>query len=113
MIFLECITRIKSNQTRFFRKMSFENRLLLFLMKMKLGLDHSALSCIFRISRTASKIFYDMLHLVFENTKTWILWPSREAIKETLPPCFKNYPNCRVIIDCTELHCDSPPKVEQ
>lgn len=30
-----------------------------------------------------------------------------------MPVTFKNYPNCRAIIDCTEMACDTPPKVEQ
>lgn len=38
---------------------------------------------------------------------------SQEAIQNTLPKSFKNYPNCRAIIDCTELCCDCPPTVEQ
>lgn len=83
-------------------------------MKMKLGLRYTALSCIFRISRvTASRIFVDTLQNFFETTKTWIFWPSREAVKSTMPACFKNYPNCRAIIDCTELYCDTSPTKEQ
>ncbi len=47
------------------------------------------------------------------NTKTWIFWPFKVAVKETLPPAFeKQYPNCRAIIDCTELRCETPPTVE-
>lgn len=115
MILLSCITLEKCDQPRFFRKLGPENRFLLFLMIMKLGLDFTAISCIFNVSRTtASNVFYNMLEVIFRKTKTWIFWPSREAIKMSMPySCFDNYPNCRAIIDCTELYCDTPPTVEQ
>lgn len=112
IILLNCINLQKTD--RFFRKLGPENRLLLFLMKMILGLDFSAISCILRVSRTtASNVFYDVLDIVFRKTKTWICWPSREAIKMSMPSCFDDYPNCRAIIDCAELYCDTPPTVEQ
>ena len=28
------------------------------------------------------------------------------------PDAFRNYPNCRTIIDCTELRCESPGSVQ-
>ena len=82
-------------------------------MKMKLSLDFSALSCIFRISRTTPTIFYHTLNVVFKNAKRWIFWPFKDAIKETMPSCFENYSNFRTTIDCTELYCDTPQTVEQ
>ena len=30
-----------------------------------------------------------------------------------MPKSFKNYPNCRVIIDCTEIKCDTPSRVDE
>ncbi|XP_018398069.1 PREDICTED: uncharacterized protein LOC108776059 [Cyphomyrmex costatus] len=94
--------------------LSAENRLLLFLMKMKHGLPFSTLGSLFQISRTsAANIFKSVLKILVLNTKTWLFWPSKEAIKETMPSCFMHYPNCRAIIDCTEISCDTPPTVEQ
>ena len=114
LILFQSITMNREDRPNFIRKMNNENRLLLFLMKMKLGLDFSALSCIFRISRTtASTIFYHTLNVVFKNANSWIFWPSKDAIKATMPSCFKNYPNCRAIIDCSKLYCDTPQTVEQ
>ena len=37
------------------------------------------------------------------------IWPSRELVTETMPQDFKaKYPTTRVIIDCTEVHCEMP-----
>ncbi|XP_066596476.1 uncharacterized protein [Prorops nasuta] len=100
--------------SKFYRTLCPADRLLLFLMKMKLGLTFTALGCIFKVSTvTASSIFYSILHVVFEETKTWIFWPSKEAVKLITPASFANYPNCRAIIDCTELQCETPPTIEQ
>lgn len=100
-------------QPNYFKVMKAEDRLLMFLMKMKLGLNFVALACLFQIStKAASDIFYSVLETVFYHTETWIFWPSKEAVKVTLPETFKNYPNCRAIIDCTELFCETPPTVE-
>ncbi|XP_076248200.1 uncharacterized protein LOC143188052 [Calliopsis andreniformis] len=96
------------------RILNGQNRLLLFLMKMKLRLSFGAIGCIFKVSKTsASNIFYEILETLYEKTKTWIFWPSREAVKEIVPSAFKDHPNCRAIIDCSELPCDTPPTVEQ
>lgn len=100
-------------QPQFYKILQREDRLLLFLMKMKLGLNFVALACLFKIGpQTASDVFYTVLETLYFNTKTWIFWPSKEAVKATLPASFTNYPNCRAIIDCTELYCETPPTVE-
>lgn len=104
----------KFSQPKYFKTLNRENRLLLLLMKMNLGLTFAALSCLFKVSKTtASNIFFCTLDNLLFYTKTWIFWPSRGAVKENLPKAFRNYPNCRAIIDCSELRCDTPPNVEQ
>lgn len=97
-----------------FRKITKENRLLLTLMKLKLGLSFGTLSCIFlTTSKTVSTIFYQTLDTLLINTSNWIYWPSKEVVKSMLPTSFASYPNCRVIIDCTEIKCEMPPTVEE
>lgn len=113
-ILLKFIEPGKHGQPKFFKTVNSENRLLLFLMKMKLGLPFEVLGTLFHVSLpTVSTIFKSVLLSIHKNTKTWIFWPSREAIKATMPHAFKNYPNCRGIMDCTEIRCDTPPTVEQ
>lgn len=96
------------------RKISKENRLLIFLMKMKLGLSYSALRVLFGIHRTTvSTIFKTTLGHLTDRTKNLIFWPSLNSIKETMPTEFREkYPNCRVIIDCTEIKVEQPNTVD-
>lgn len=91
------------------------NKLLLFLMKIKLGVSFSAIGVMFKIHRTTvSRIFFNILSILSKKTKQFIFWPSKDTISATLPYAFKkNYPNCRCIIDCTEIKVEQPPTVEQ
>jgi len=94
---------------------SKENTLLICLMKLKLGLTYSALSGFFSIHRTTvSRVFAECLLLLSQRCKNVIFWPSKNTVQETLPEVFKkHYPNCRCIIDCTELRTEQPKTVEQ
>jgi len=84
---------------------SNENALLIFLMKLKWGLTYSSLAVFFGIHRTTiSRIFTDTLLTLRVKTKNLIFWPNKRTISALLSEAFeKNYPNCRCIIDCTEL----------
>lgn len=94
---------------------SKENRLLIFLIKIKLGITYSAISVLFNVNRTTvTRIFYNTLNSLAIKTKEFIFWPNKKTILETLPKSFKaNYPNCRCIIDCTEIKTEQPNTVEQ
>nr|CAH7749502.1 unnamed protein product [Callosobruchus chinensis] len=39
--------------------------------------------------------------------------PSRNKNKLCMPTCFNNFTNCRVILDCTEIHCIQPKNMEK
>jgi len=82
-----------------------ENELLLFLMKLKLGITYSALSVMFGIRRTTvTRIFSDVLTTLSTKTKDFIFWPSKKTVSDLLPEAFKKkYPLCHCIIDCTEV----------
>ncbi|XP_039297328.1 uncharacterized protein LOC120354355, partial [Nilaparvata lugens] len=59
-------------------KMSKENRLLLFFMKLKLGLSYAALGVLFQVhSTTASSIFKQITKEIAQRTRGLIFWPSR------------------------------------
>lgn len=94
---------------------SNENALLIFLMKLKLGLTYSSLAVFFGVHRTTvSRIFTDTLFTLSIKTKDLIFWPNKRTISTLLPEAFKkHYPNCRCIIDCTELKVEQPNTVEQ
>ena len=87
------------------RKMSNENRLLLFLMKMKCGLTFSTLSALFDLHRSnASRNFYSILDCLSETCKNFVFWPNKDVVEQTMPTVFKpEYSKCRVIIDSTNF----------
>lgn len=91
-----------------------EDRLLIFLMKMKLGVSFSALSVLFGVHRTTvSRIFYSNLEELASATSNLVFWPSKSVVQRTMPDCFHpNYSNTRVIIDCTEFQVEIPSTVD-
>lgn len=49
---------------------------------------------------------------MYEHLKILETWPDRNVIKDNMPDSFKRrYPNCRVIIDCTEIYTETPQSV--
>lgn len=93
----------------------YENRLLIFLIKMKCGLTFSAISVLFGVHRsTVSRIFYSTLNTLATGCQNFVFWPQKEVVQETMPACFKpDYEKCRVIIDATEFVVEQPPTIEQ
>ncbi|XP_064467398.1 uncharacterized protein LOC135378324 [Ornithodoros turicata] len=94
---------------------TMENALLLFLMKMKMGISFTALAALFAVHRsTASRIFYRVLEVLTTSTKGWIYTPPPDVRQAMMPECFKlHYPKCKYIIDCTEIKTETPVTVEQ
>ena len=95
-------------------KITKENRLLIFLCKIKTGLTFSALSVLFSVHRTTiSRIFFSILHILASATKDLIFWPEKEIVQGTMPECFKpKYSKTRVIIDCTEFRVEMPAAID-
>ncbi|XP_064475389.1 uncharacterized protein LOC135389254 [Ornithodoros turicata] len=91
------------------------NKLLLFLMKLKLGITFTSLGALFGVRRyTAARIFFLILANLVEATRKLIFAPSRDTVRATLPQCFlEHYHTCRYIIDCTEVRTESPASVEK
>ncbi|CAN7999439.1 unnamed protein product [Ixodes pacificus] len=92
-----------------------DDKLVLFLMKLKLGISYTALAALFPVHKTtASRIFRTLLDTLSVRLERWVFVPAREIIKESLPPAFKtHYPDCTFIIDCIEIRTESPPDPEQ
>lgn len=95
-------------------KVSKENRLLIFLMKMKTGLTFSAISVLFAVHRTTiSRIFFSTLEQLVSATANLVFWPEKDTVKGSMPQCFyPDYSNTRVIIDCTEFRIEVPASIE-
>ncbi|XP_057339422.1 uncharacterized protein LOC130676931 [Microplitis mediator] len=91
-----------------------EDRLLIFLMKIKNGLTFSALGVLFSVHRTTiSRIFYSTLQTLATATTNLVFWPRIDVVQATMPKCFyPKYSNTRVIIDCTEFKIEVPSSVD-
>ncbi|XP_057333615.1 uncharacterized protein LOC130672865 [Microplitis mediator] len=108
----ELLLKLLSTSTKF--TVAKNNRLFIFLMKIKTGLTFSALSVLFSVHRTTiSRIFYSTLQTLSAATATLVYWPKMSDIQATMPKCFHpNYSNIRVIIDCTEFNVEIPSTVD-
>lgn len=86
-------------------------KLMLVLMKLKLNLSLQDLAYRFKISRScASKVFLDIIHVLFIRLKCLILWPEREELQMSMPMEFRRYFGVKVsiIIDCFEVFIERP-----
>lgn len=96
-------------------KLSRENRLLLFLIRMKLGISFAALGVLFHVHRTTDSRNFDYIvsHLA-QAHRNLFFWPSKLSVMATMPNVFKeSFENCRVIIDCTEFKVEQAPNVKE
>ncbi|KFM62878.1 THAP domain-containing protein 2, partial [Stegodyphus mimosarum] len=82
----------------------------MFLVKTRTGTTNEFLGIIFKIaSSTVSKIFNCVTRIVYTKLKCVNIWPKKDQVKEFMPLQFlQQYPNCRVIIDCTEIEIQRP-----
>ena len=89
---------IKDKVTLTCRQMTHESHLLLVLMKIRLGATNKDLAYRFRINYgLVSKIYCSWLVILSKALRHIIVWPSRGALRQHLPPTFKSYKNCACI----------------
>lgn len=92
-------------------KLSPKNQLLLTLVKLRQDFPNRDLAYRFDIGvATVSVIFNTWIQYMYQVTAELRqrCFPSRELIKEHLPPCFRSFKNVRVIIDCFEIFAQQP-----
>ena len=80
-------------------------------MKLRLNLGIQDLGYRFKVSPSCvSKIFLDMIHIMYVRMKCLILWPDREELQMSMPMEFRKYFGVKVsiIIDCFEIFIDRP-----
>lgn len=89
---------------------SKENRLLIFFVKLKTGLDNQVLSLLFQLDEaTISKIFLEILQYLSNFLRNVIEWPSKNEIQANMPECFNpDYSNVRMIVDSLEFPIEVP-----
>jgi len=96
------VGRRKSNSGH--RKLSPDDRILLFLMRMRRRIPFEGLRFEFGVSiGSASKYYYECLDSFHEHVVPRLLYPLKASeIIATIPPDFaKDLPGCKVIFDLT------------
>ena len=99
------------------RVIPFEDQVLLTLMKLRLNPPNLDLATRFNVSTaTVTNIFLTILevfHVVFFKGLMEGKLPSLAKTQMDAPQCFKQFPNCRVILDCTEVRTAKPENLTQ
>ena len=81
----------------------------LFMNYLSLGLLQKDLAQRFNIHQsTVSRIIKTWVNFLYIVLGAVGIWMSEEAIKANLPDVFKDYADTQVVLDCTELRCQTP-----
>ena len=85
---------------------------LILCMKLKLNLLQETLGDLFCVSTsTISRILNTWVNFCYDHSLSLIPWPSLEKIMQCLPPHFRDYPNCTIVLDCTEVFIEKPSSI--
>jgi hypothetical protein len=91
------------------RKLSSIDEFLLVCMKLKMGLLSSDLARRFSISETlCSAIIHKWVNVMHKTIGKYVYWASREEVKASKPMRYRDFPDLRAIIDCTEIFIETP-----
>jgi hypothetical protein len=96
------------------RVLTKQDKLLLFIMKLRYNDPYTRLGCLFQVHRTtASDAFKEVLTNFYALAKSRLWWLSREEVNVMMPESFKkHYPQTRVIIDASEVNIEVPQDVD-
>lgn len=104
-VFIWLLNIVKISAVVLRDELSWEDHLLLVLMKVKHGFTNRYIAEKFGVSFfAASKIIREWVPALSSILRPFIIWPSRETARANLPKCFKpKYMDCRCAVDCTEI----------
>lgn len=95
------------------RVMATEEEFLFVLIRLRCDLPNHILCDLFVISnRTGFRIFRTWVIMMSKMLRCLPIWRTAKSVRETLPEKFRPYPNCRVIIDCTEVELERSKAVD-
>ena len=91
------------------RKLSTLDEFFMVFIRLRLGLFELDLSHRFEVHvSTVNRICISWINFMYLKFGHLIIWPSRSAIDKVMPQSFKEkYPSTRVIIDSTEIKCQT------
>ncbi len=79
------------------------------MVHLSVGLTHRDLAHRFDIHQsTVSRIITTWANFLYTVLGSVCIWMSEEAVKAHMPKEFQDYPDTQVVIDCTELRCQTP-----
>ncbi|KAF7212838.1 uncharacterized protein [Nothobranchius furzeri] len=85
----------------------------LFLVYLSLGLKEKDLGDRFNIHQSAvSRIITTWVHFLYAFIGAVGIWMSADVIKATMPSVLGKYSDTQVIVDCTEIRCQTPSSVQ-
>lgn len=91
------------------RSLSPMEELFLTLVRLRKGLHQKIIGDLYNLSEGhISKIVNTWILFLFDRLKCLPIWPSKEHVKRTMPPFFKEYSSTRAIVDCTEIFIEQP-----
>ncbi|XP_052235874.1 uncharacterized protein LOC127847777 [Dreissena polymorpha] len=92
------------------RSLSPLEELFLTLVRLRKGLPEKVIADLYNLSEGhISKIVNTWILFLFDRLRCLPIWPSHEQVRKTMPISFRtDYPDTRVIIDCTEIFIEQP-----
>ncbi|GBO15124.1 THAP domain-containing protein 1 [Araneus ventricosus] len=94
-----------------------KQKLFLFFVRLKTGMTESMMGLFFKKSQSSmSRIVTSVTASIYYKIASVGIWPDKNMVLENMPYIFRlNFPQCRVIIDCTEFVIQKPsdPKEQQ
>ena len=96
------------------RQLRLIDEIFLVLMRLRLGLFLEDLADRFYISTSSCCVIFNKWVDYLETQLSFLIkWPSKQAVNDFMPQQFRDkYPNCRVILDCTELRTETPSSLQ-
>ena len=92
---------------------TIEDKIMLFLVKLRHNLSFVFLAKLFDIHRTTASDFFNcVLDSLYVEATKWTFWLPREKVQATMPKAFKDlHPNARGIMDASEVKCEIPSDI--
>ena len=74
------------------------------MYKLKTNCSRAELAILFQSSKKTIKLYFaDTVQLLAKAFRGLIVWQTKEENSKNLPTCFKQFPNVRTVLDCTEF----------